>query len=372
MHLRINTAYRTANESDDANQIKNALTGRLETQTNTVHGPTAVFETTTQPDTDPETKSRFIITSIDESPEQTRRILDAQRQSHTLEGLRRRQQRAAVLARHHAFQRLLRPLIVVNPYEPLLTYGDDRLLFRRDNPKYQRLVLAVTFLHQWQRPVKHDELLGDYIETTLEDIALAHELALKLFGQSFDELSRPSAELLRLIRRLVEKLALERQQPHEEIEFTRREVREFSGWSDYQIKAHIKQLEELEYLVPNSGKRGQLFSYRLAWDGQEGRFVPGLLSMEELQKKAELVGLFSELGGQKNDLEGCSRAQVGFNENTANGHEYKASEQNEAKKEGYGGKRICVLHENGRCNGVHVTAKNRSENLNGVGPEVRL
>jgi DNA primase catalytic core len=66
--------------------IKNNLSGRLETQVNTVYGPTAVFETTTNPDTDPETKSRFIIISVDESPEQTRAILAAQRQSHTLGG----------------------------------------------------------------------------------------------------------------------------------------------------------------------------------------------------------------------------------------------------------------------------------------------
>ncbi|MGH9593423.1 MAG: DNA primase, partial [Bryobacteraceae bacterium] len=32
--------------------IKNALTGKLETQVNTVHGPTAVFQTTTNPQTD--------------------------------------------------------------------------------------------------------------------------------------------------------------------------------------------------------------------------------------------------------------------------------------------------------------------------------
>ena len=67
--------------------IKNPLTGKLETQVNTVHGPTAVFQTTTNPRTDAETRSRFILISVDESPEQTRAILEAQRHSHTLRGL---------------------------------------------------------------------------------------------------------------------------------------------------------------------------------------------------------------------------------------------------------------------------------------------
>ena len=51
--------------------IKNPLTGKLETQVNTVHGPTSVFQTTTNPRTDAETRSRFILVSVDESAEQT-------------------------------------------------------------------------------------------------------------------------------------------------------------------------------------------------------------------------------------------------------------------------------------------------------------
>jgi DNA primase len=126
--------------------IKNPLTGKLETQVNTVYGPTAVFQTTTNPRTDAETRSRFIIISVDESPEQTRAILQAQRQSHTREGWRQRLTREAILKRHQALQRLLKPLKVLNPFEPLLTYPDEQLLVRRDHPKYLNLILAVTFL----------------------------------------------------------------------------------------------------------------------------------------------------------------------------------------------------------------------------------
>ena len=90
--------------------IKNPLTGKLETQVNTVNGPTAVFQTTTNPRTDAETRSRFILISVDESPEQTQAILAAQRQSHTREGWRRRLAREAILKRHQAFQRLLKPV----------------------------------------------------------------------------------------------------------------------------------------------------------------------------------------------------------------------------------------------------------------------
>ena len=129
---------------------------QAETQVNTVHGPTAVFQTTTNPRTDAETRSRFILISVDESPEQTRAILEAQRQSHTLEGWRQRLRGKPSCGGITPFSGCLKPVPVVNPFEPLLSYPDDRLLVRRDHPKYLNLILAVTFLHQLQRPVQND------------------------------------------------------------------------------------------------------------------------------------------------------------------------------------------------------------------------
>ena len=351
--------------------IKNPLTGTLTTQVNTVHGPTAVFQTTTQPDIDAETCSRFIITSVDESPEQTRAILEAQRNRHTLEGLRRRKLHEAIIKRHHAFQRLLKPLPVVNPFEPLLSYAEDRLAVRRDNPKYLNLILAVTFLHQMQRPLKHDAETGqDYLETTLSDIAVANQLATALFGQTLDELSRPSRELLKLIRKMVDGLEKADRRRGAKIvagsaaTFNRRAVREFTGWSDYQVKIHIKQLEELEYLVPISGRRGQSYCYRLAWEGEglDGeRFLPGLVSVEDLRRKAEIVGLFTEQVGSKTEvvglekqvvgpktkLEGSSRAQVGLPQNAANPRQHRRKSLSGQKLEGNNGAPV-PLCEQGR------------------------
>jgi DNA primase len=344
--------------------IKNPLTGTLTTQVNTVHGPTAVFQTTTQPDVDAETRSRFIITSVDESPEQTKAILEAQRNRHTLEGLRRKKLHEGIIKRHHAFQRLLKPVPVVNPFEPLLSYAEDRLAVRRDNPKYLNLILAVTFLHQMQRAVKHDAETGlDYIETTLGDIAIANELATALFGQSLDELSRPSRELLKLIRKMVDGQAVPAPNGPSACgalasgattTFNRRAVREFTGWSDYQVKIHIKQLEELEYLVPISGRRGQSFSYRLAWEGEglDGeRFMPGLIAVEELRHKAQVVGLPGEVVGsktlvvgQKSKLEGSSRAQVGLSQNGAKPREKRAKASSRQK----------LVEKNGEPIGAHA------------------
>jgi hypothetical protein len=210
-----------------------------------------------------------------------------------------------------------------------------------------------------QRPVKHDADAGDYIETTLDDIAIANELATDLFGQSLGELSRPSRELLKLIRRMTEEM--ERKPGNGDsggaAAFSRRQVREFTGWSDYQIKIHVKQLEDLEYLLPLSGRRGQCFSYRLAWDGEglDGeRFVLGLTSVEELRQKAKVVGLFgeqvgpkTEVVGPKTKLEGSSRVQVGLAQNGAKACKQRPETASEAKLEGFAGKLVPALQRNG-------------------------
>ena len=275
--------------------IKNPLTGKLETQVNTVNGPTAVFQTTTNPRTDAETRSRFVVISVDESPEQTKAILAAQRQSHTREGWRQRLAREAILKRHQAFQRLLKPLKVINPFEPLLDYPEENLSVRRDQPKYLNLILAVTFLHQLQRPVHNDAELGDYIETTLADIAIANELAHELFGHSLDDLSRPGRELLRLIAgHVAGKSGSASGQKAEAgaATFNRRELREAFKWGDTRLRTHLDELVEMEYVVPLSGRFGQTYQYRLVYEPSDepGRFLPGLKSVEQLRREAQLIG----------------------------------------------------------------------------------
>ena len=66
--------------------------------------------------------------------------------------------------------------------------------------------------------------------------------------------------------------------------------------------------------------------------------LPGLIPIEELRHKAEVVGLLSEQGGPKTvvvgpetNLEGSSRAQVGLHQNGENPHEQKRKSPSKAK-----------------------------------------
>lgn len=327
--------------------IRNPLTGRLEARVNTVHGPAAVFETTTDPDTDAETRSRYVLLSVDESPEQTRAILEAQRHSHTLDGRRRRHRRAAVLARQRAFQRMLRPLAVVNPFEPLLACGDGTingtLPCRRDHPKYLNLILAVTFLHQHQRAVKTDAELGEYIETTLDDIAVANELAADLFGQSLDELASPSRELLRLLGGYVtQRAGAEDEKQPQAVEWTRRQLREAIHWTESRLRLHLAELVRLEYVAPLAGRCGSRFRYQLLIEPEQiagnGRRNFVLKSVEQLHREANLAGLGASLASVNPNLADTSQAPGCEVEPPASPHEYRANGHHRPNLAGSGGK----------------------------------
>jgi DNA primase len=300
---------------------KDPHTGRMVTQEYRVEGPVMIFLTTTAVDIDEELLNRCLVLSVDEGREQTAAIHRLQRERETLAGLVRKQERSRVLATHRAAQRLLRPLHVVNPFAEQLTFLDDRTRARRDHMKYLALIRCITLLHQYQRPVKtvtHDGQSLAYVEVTREDIAAANRLAHDVLGRSLDDMPPQTRRLLGLIVRLVAERCAAAKMEREDCRFTRRQVREFTGWSDSQLKTHLGRLEEMEYLLAHRGGRGQSFIYELAYDGggaDGGRFLTGLLDVAKLHAGTptteEKSGLPAKKSGPEGQLSGPSLPEVG-------------------------------------------------------------
>ncbi len=268
---------------------KDPATGKLRTEEYKVKGPVALMITTTEVELDYETANRFVTLTIDESKEMTERILQKQRERQTLAGLLKKVETERITKRHHNAQRLLRPLRVINPYAELLTYPAETLRARRDNMKYLGLILAIAFLHQYQREIKTVQNNGDllqYIEVTLNDIEKANTLAAEILGRTLDELAPPSRLLLKMVREMVEARCKDSEPKN--YHFNRRDIREWTRWSDSQIKRHIQQLEDLEYIYSVAGKKGKEYVYELLYPGggEDGKpFLMGLTSIEELKKK---------------------------------------------------------------------------------------
>jgi hypothetical protein len=206
----------------------------------------------------------------------------------------------------------------VNPYAERLTFRDDKTRTRRDHRKYLGLIRAIALLHQHQRPIGVLERPGrepvEYVEATLADIAAANQLAHAVLGVTLDELPPQTRRLLGLVREMVEARASAAGIKPAEVRFSRREVREATGWGDTQARVHLGRLEALEYLLTRRGPNGQTF-YELAWDGegQAGEpFVMGLIDIEALGATGAPTRAYDDkVAGAGGQGAGASRGECG-------------------------------------------------------------
>jgi hypothetical protein len=265
---------------------KDPQTGKMVTQEYHVEGPVMIFLTTTAIDLDEELQNRCLTLAVDESAEQTGRIHRVQRERRTLAGLVAREQRKDVLKKLRNAQRLLQSLAILNPFAPALTFATARTRNRRDHEKYLTLIDAIALLHQHQRESK--ELPGGqrFIEVTLDDIALANEIAPEVLGRSLDELPPQTRRLLAHIRELM-KSKRQGKGAKTLSTFSRRELRDACGWSLTQVSVHLERLVALEYLALRHARFGSAFIYEILFDLDAPEAVAhvGLIEVGQLRRK---------------------------------------------------------------------------------------
>jgi DNA primase catalytic core len=261
-------------------------TGKHTTDSYTVRGPVAIMLTTTDPKAlNDETRNRFLVATVDESHEQTARILKAQREEDTLQGLLRQARRDKLMRLHQNAQRLLRTLKVLNPFAEDLIYPVRGLKSRREQKKYLTLLKAVALLHQHQRPVKtasQDGVSIEYVEISQADLDHVDRIARDALKRGLDELSPAGRRLYQSIKALVasKKEAVTSNLPPgmmpPEATVCRKEIRQAMGWSDWQLRTHLSELQGLEYIAQLSSGLGRRAQFGLYEDEDEGE--PELLS----------------------------------------------------------------------------------------------
>jgi DNA primase len=292
---------------------KDPVTGKHVTHEYTVEGPVMIFLTTTAPDVDEELMNRCLVLAVNEDREQTQAIHQKQREAQTLEGLKARTRRAKIVRLHRNVQRLLRPVEVVIESLKERRFPDNMTRTRRDHMKFITLIQAIALLHQHQREIKtatDDGETFEYIEATEADVKLAWELANQVLMRSLDDVQTQTRRLLLLIDKMVtsecQRLEIERM----DYRFTRATVRQFSGWSDSQLKTHLHRLEELEYLALHRGAPGQSFVYALNFEMDEnGRPVlPGL--SYGAKRESNRSGFSEGVSGSEGQRLGSSLGQV--------------------------------------------------------------
>jgi hypothetical protein len=79
--------------------------------------------------------------------------------------------------------------------------------------------------------------------------------------------------------------------PRDAFRFTRRDVREATGWSDFQLHTHLTKLVSLEYVLAHRGTRGGRYVYELLYNGEgheDQPFLMGLIDPAQLKHPSSL------------------------------------------------------------------------------------
>ena len=294
---------------------KDPATGKLVTQQYRVEGPVMMFLTTTAIDIDEELLNRCLVLSVNADREQTQAIHRLQREAQTLEGLLKRHERGEIIRLHQNAQRLLRPLFVVNPRARELTFPDSLTRTRRDHMKYLTLIRASALLHQHQRTIQTTLWRGktiEYIEATSADIVMANRLVSEALGRSLDELRPETRRMLLLIDEMVAAQCQQLKIERADFRFSRRQVRQATGWSATQVRIHMDRLQEMEYLLAHRGGRGQSFVYELLLEHRENPVnpqaprpqIPGLINVYDLNLTDSEGQLAGSKRGQNGGVDG--------------------------------------------------------------------
>ncbi|MEM9930829.1 MAG: hypothetical protein AAF840_13490, partial [Bacteroidota bacterium] len=220
-----------------------------------VRGPIASISCTTKADVYEDNISRCFVVAVDESREQSLRIIEYQNQKSA--GILDAYQEKTTREFLRNCLRLLEPLQVINPYANKIKLPEDAHKIRRLNELYQSFVRQVTLLNQYQR--KRDQR-GRLI-TQPEDLKIACHILFESIVLKVDELDGSLRQFFEKLKSYVGKMG-------KDYEFNRFELRKATGVSKTQQHRYLSKLVELEYVRQN-GFANRGYRYRIAhWDDQ--------------------------------------------------------------------------------------------------------
>ncbi|MDZ4808206.1 MAG: toprim domain-containing protein [Bacteroidota bacterium] len=250
--------------------------GQIVTGQRTVRGPISTVGCTTRGYIYEDNMSRVFIVAVDESAEQTSKIIDYQNKKAA--GIIDAKKEVKLQKFIKNLVRVLEPLEVVNPYATKIQLPREAHKIRRLNDLFQNFIKQIVLLHQYQR--KKDSQ-GRLI-AELTDIEMAVNIMFESILLKVDELDGSIRQFFESLKNYVEKKG-------KDYRFNRFEIREATGVSKTQQHHYITKLIELEYLQQN-GHPNRGFVYKIVyWDDYTAlklRIKNGLFDqIKEIKKK---------------------------------------------------------------------------------------
>ena len=210
---------------------------------------------TTKQDIYYDNQSRSIIVGIDESNEQTQKIITHSNRFYA--GLidKSKQEESKFFLQNCI--KVMKSFDVVNHYATQLQLPSKAKMQRRLNHQFQEFILQITRLHQYQREIDSN---GRLI-TTIEDIKLAIDLFFDAIILKIDELSSSTRQFFEELKIYVASADCKSTSG----EFKQIDVRRVMNLSKTQVAHHLKVLIDLEYLTKVSGSVNRGFTYKITY-----------------------------------------------------------------------------------------------------------
>ena len=239
-------------ELNSATSVK-LESGQIVSGQKTVRGPIASLACTTRGEVYEDNMSRVFLIAVDESQEQTRRIIKYQ--NNKAAGLVDHKGEQSIKHFIQSMVREISPREVVNPFANQVQLPEEAHKIRRLNDLFQSFVKMVTVINQYQR--KKDD--KGRLVTGIEDIETAIDIMFESIVLKVDELDGS-------LRQFFEKLKAFVGKKGKAFEFTRFDVREATGLGKTQQHYYMNKLLELEYLQ-QYGFANRGFKYKIVyWD----------------------------------------------------------------------------------------------------------
>ena len=243
--LQSNDILRTSTSIKDAS-------GKISGGERTVRGPIASLACTTRGEIYEDNISRSFLIAVDESKEQTLKII--RYQNEVSAGMVDPQEQKKTSQFIQNCIRLLKPYEVINPYANKIQLPESAHKIRRLNELYQSFVKQITLLNQYQR--KQDKQ-GRLITETA-DLQTACEILFESIVLKVDELD---GSLRQFFERLKSHLK------DKEQDFTQREIRQTMNISKAQCSRFFNHLQSMEYLTAKYSGNQRKVCYKVDyWD----------------------------------------------------------------------------------------------------------
>jgi len=238
--------------------VKDAF-GNIKGKIKRVNAHFASLTATTQAEVYFDNMSRSIVLGVDESHEQTLRIIKAQNMKIAGISDKSSEEQAKQLLRN--VMRVLKVHEVVNPYADKISLPIEAKMLRRLNSHFQSFITQITLLHQFQR--KTDDK-GRLIATK-QDVEIAVEVFFNSIFFKVDELDKSTRQFFEQLKGYVKSQA--NGTTHR---FTAKEIRDALNVSKTTSFKKIEILQKLEHIRIAEGSANRGFKFMVAhWDNLE-------------------------------------------------------------------------------------------------------